>query len=102
MAQIGKRRSSNYGMLRNFLTGRLATQALKVTTVRDADQDRQLAALAGRQGVSARPMDNARRAENYRRQRGGLAPVLTDRQRRRLRKNSHVGVTATGAGKAFG
>jgi hypothetical protein len=45
-----------------------------------------LATSAGQLGRAAQPMENGRRAENYRRQRGGLAPVLTDRQRRRLRK----------------
>lgn len=46
-----------------------------------------LAKLAGDRAPKTPPMDNARRAKNYRRQRGCLAPVLTDRQRRRLRKN---------------
>jgi hypothetical protein len=46
----------------------------------------QLAELAGERGTTADPMDNGTRAMAYAAQRGGTAPVLTDRQRRRLRK----------------
>lgn len=45
-----------------------------------------LARTAGDRGTSAAPMDNGQRALAYQRQRDG-ALQLTDRQRRRLRKN---------------
>lgn len=64
--------------------------AYRATGGRDPVAIRRFAELAGGKGRSATPMDNARRAENYRRQRGGVAPVLTDRQRRRLRKNGLI------------
>lgn len=53
------------------------------------EQVRRLAALRGMATTVTAPMSNAARAEVYRRQRGGasaVAPVLTARQRRRLRK----------------
>jgi hypothetical protein len=46
----------------------------------------QLAELAGERGAVTPPMDSGARAMAYAAQRGGTAPILTDRQRRRLRK----------------
>lgn len=85
-------------MMAHFQLGRFA-QSVPVVPAPDPNAA-SLARAAGRQGASAPPMDNARRAENYRRRRGGLAPTLTDRQRRRLRKARNLrdgvetGVTA--------
>jgi hypothetical protein len=50
----------------------------------------QLAELAGERAAVTPPMDNGARAMAYAAQRGGTAPILTDRQRRRLRKSGQV------------
>lgn len=74
-------------------------RAMDSTVTRDPEAVRRLAALRGLASAKTAPMDNAERAEHYRRQRGGataVAPVLTDRQRRRLRKNRRAGHTQFG------
>jgi hypothetical protein len=74
-------------------------QARPETTLRDAGTASKrarmaiadLAKMMGDRAPKTEPMDNGLRAEVYRRQRGGLAPTLTARQRRRLRKNANRG-----------
>lgn len=60
---------------------------------RDPVRARQQASAAGQGATVTPPMDNGIRAMIYAGQRGGLAPVLTDTQRRRLRKRGQQELT---------